>query len=123
MEKINYNLINQSLAEGISRALIGTPPENKLLIVVNTKEKETSSGLILPSKSEEEMPKKGVVVAKGPTNDDPTHESIGIGNIVHYGKFSGKEIFPTIPGIYIDDLKFFVLSTSEVVFIEPNQNS
>ena len=122
MEKIDYNLISSSTALSINKALLGTPPENRVIIAVSTDEKKTKSGLILPTQSEEEMPKKGVVVAKGPLNDDPTHEIIKIGDIVHYGKYGGKEIFPRVPGLAIDDLKFFVLSSSEIIFIEPNDN-
>lgn len=121
MEKVDYNLISLADARTINEALIGTPPENRVLIAVSTNEKKTDSGLFIPKQSEEEMPKKGVVVKKGPLNDDPTHEILDIGDIIHYGKYAGKEIFPRIPGVVVDDLKFFVLSSSEIIFIEPNK--
>lgn len=128
MEKIDYKLITGGEASIINSALLGTPPENRILIAVSTEEKQTRSGLVLPQQSNEEMPKKGVVVAKGPTNEDPTHELLCIGNVIHYGKFAGKEIFPAFrPDLFVEDIlkdiKFYVMSSSEIIFIEPNPNN
>jgi len=128
MEKIDYKLITGDEACTFNSALLGTPPENRILIAVNTEEKRTQSGLVLPQKSEEEIPKKGVVVAKGPTNEDPTHEMLNIGDVIHYGKFAGKEILPSFkPNLFLNDplkdTKFYVMSSSEIIFIEPNPNN
>ena len=118
------NLIGKALAKEISEAMLGRPTENRLVLAVNPIGEKTGGGLYIPDNAKNELPKKGVVVAKGISNDDPVHDSINIGDIVLYGKYGGKEINPYMitPIDEAKDLKYFVLSSSEVIFIEPNIN-
>lgn len=125
MVELDFNLIGRKKAQLIEANLLGFPTENRILLAVNANsEKKTDSGLYIPSNGNEDLPKKGVVVAKGVTNDDRVHFDINIGDIILYGKYGGKEIYPSfaqkIEGV--EDLKFYVLSSSEVIFIEPNKD-
>lgn len=121
MEKIELNLISTDIALTICADLLGRPTENRVVLAVSETAKKTASGLLIPDTAKEDIPKKGVVVSKGITNDDPVHDSIKIGDIVSYGIYGGKEIFPSFEsGTSYPDLKFFVLASNEVIYIEPN---
>lgn len=120
--EVDFNLISKAKAEEISKALLGRPTENRIVLAVNTQEKKSVGGLYIPDSAKNEIPKKGVVVSKGVTNDDTIHESLNIGDVVLYGLYGGKEIYPTftekVEGT--EDLKYYVLASSEVIYIEPN---
>ena len=122
MTDIDFNLISKTTAHQINQALTGRPTENRIVLAVNDKEKKSASGLYIPNTGEKELPKKGVIVAKGVLNDDPVHESLQIGEVVLYGMYGGKEIYPEfshkVEGT--EDLKYYVLSSSEVIYVEPN---
>lgn len=122
VNSIDFNLIGRNLAEKIGDNLLGKPTVNRIILAVSSTEKKTSSGLYIPDASKEDLPKKGVVVKKGPNDEDITQGDIQVGDIIHYGMYGGKEIFPAfkekVDGT--EDLKYFVLSSSEVIYIEPN---
>ena len=122
MMEVNFNLIGKAKAQEISEALLGRPTENRIVLAVNQKEQMTAGGLYVPGNAKDEIPKKGVVVSKGLTNEDSIHESLNIGDVVLYGLYGGKEIVPEfkheVEGV--KDLKYFVLASSEVIYIEPN---
>ena len=122
MMEVNFNLIGKAKAQEISEALLGRPTENRIVLAVNQKEQITAGGLYVPGNAKDEIPKKGVIVSKGITNDDSIHESLNIGDVVLYGLYGGKEIVPEfkyeVEGA--KDLKYFVLASSEVIYIEPN---
>lgn len=120
--EVDFNLISKAKAKEISEALLGRPTENRVVLAVNAQEKKTAGGLFIPGTEEKELPKKGVIVAKGVANDDPIHESLEIGEVVLYGMYGGKEIYPTFKNEVegAKDLKYYVLSSSEVIYIEPN---
>lgn len=116
--EVNYNLIDPAIAQALSNEIVGCPTENRVLIAVNPDEKKTTSGLYVPGTADKDLPKKGVVVKKGPSNESPTHELIQIGDIVHYGQYGGKEVFPTLKNKVDVNVKYYVLSSSEIIFIE-----
>ena len=122
MMEVDFNLIGKAKAQEISEALLGRPTENRIVLAVTQGDKKSASGIILPDTEKKELPKKGVIVAKGATNDDPVHESLQIGEVVLYGMYGGKEIYPAfthkVEGT--EDLKYYVLASSEVIYIEPN---
>lgn len=120
--EVDFNLISKAKAQEISEALLGRPTENRIVLAVNTQDKKSASGLYIPDNAKNELPKKGVIVSKGVTNEDTIHESLNIGDVVLYGIYGGKEIYPTfthkVEGV--EDLKYYVLASSEVIYIEPN---
>lgn len=120
--EIDFNLIGKAKAKEISEALLGKPTENRILLAVNQRDRKSSSGIFLPDNDKNELPKKGVIVSKGILNDDPIHESLNIGDVVTYGIYGGKEVYPcfTFKVEDIEDIKYFVLASNEVIFIEPN---
>lgn len=124
MNDIDLNLIGKELAIKLFQNLIGTPTENRVVIAVSGSEQKTASGLFIPDQAKNDIPKKGVVIKKGPTNDCPDHEAIVIGDVVSYGMYGGKEIHPTfkveLSEIKDLNLKYFVLSSTEVIYVEPN---
>lgn len=124
MNDIDLNLIGRELANKLFQNLIGIPTENRIVIAVSGSEQKTASGLFIPDQAKNDIPKKGVVIKKGPNNDCPDHEALNIGDVVSYGMYGGKEIYPTflseLPEIKDLSLKYFVLSSTEVIYVEPN---
>lgn len=124
MNDIDLNLIGRELANKLFQNLIGIPTENRIVIAVSGSEQKTTYGLFIPDQAKNDIPKKGVVIKKGPTNDCPDHEALNIGDVVSYGMYGGKEIYPTfvseLPEIKDLSLKYFVLSSTEVIYVEPN---
>ena len=124
MNDIDLNLIGREFANKLFQNLIGMPTENRIVIAVSGSEQKTASGLFIPDQAKNDIPKKGVVIKKGPTNDCPDHEALNIGDVVSYGMYGGKEIYPTfvseLPEIKDLSLKYFVLSSTEVIYVEPN---
>lgn len=121
---IQMNLIDSQKAKEILENLVGTPTENRVMVVFNTGDKKTESGLFIPGTVKEDIPRKGVVVAIGPvTEENQTYrEIIHIGNIITYGLYAGKEVTPSFKNNYTPDTdwKFSVLSLNEIIYVEPN---
>ena len=66
------------------------PLADRVLIKVSDAETTTASGIIIPDNAQEK-PQKGTVVAVGKgTKDNPT--TVGVGDIVLYGKYAGTEL-------------------------------
>lgn len=126
MVNIDFNLINQETAQLLNGAINGKPTENRLVLAVSTTEKK-SNGLIIPSVVKEDIPKKGVVIQTGPFTDDFENyaNDIKIGDILSYGVYAGKQIYPKFIGL--DDetvtqgLEFYIISVQEIIYIEPNE--
>lgn len=123
---IQMNLIGVDQAREILEHLLGTPTENRVMVVYNSGEKKTESGLFIPGTVKEDIPRKGVVVAIGPITEENKSYSqiINIGSIITYGLYAGKEVTPLFSGDYgkdlNTDLKFSVLSLNEIIYVEPN---
>lgn len=124
MMNIDFNFINKETAQLLNRAINGKPTENRFVIAVSTTEKK-SNGLIIPNLAKEEIPKKGVVIQKGPFTEDFQNYNldIEIGDILSYGLYAGKQIYPKFDYLEDDitsDLEFYVISAQEIIYIEPN---
>ena len=121
---IQMNLIDSQKAKEILENIVGTPTENRVLVVFNNGDKKTESGIFIPGTVKEDIPRKGVVVAIGPvTEENITYrDMIAIGSIITYGLYAGKEVTPTFKGGYTPDTdwKFSVLSLNEIIYVEPN---
>lgn len=125
MEQIDFNLISTAKAKDLNSFLCGKPTENRIVLAISTQEKKTNSGLFIPGSVKDDVPKKGVIVAIGDFDDDHKfwRNTLAIGQVIQYGQYGGKEIFPTFQEkIDTEGLKFYVLSASEIIFIEPNIN-
>lgn len=135
---IGYQFISQSVAEKLNEVLAkqGTPSEDRLL-VYSPKDQENKVGnIIIPGKSDEGTPHKGVVVDMGLITDkgdrserEFKYNYTSIGNIITYGLYAGKEIEfdPAIfeeAGISLDleHNTFTVLSLTEVIYSQVNPN-
>lgn len=121
MMNVDLNLMGKALAQEVSNNLLGAPTENRVIIAVNTSERK-AGGLYVPDQAKEDIPRKGVVIKKGVTNDDQDHANLKIGDVVSFGIYGGKEIYPTfmLPQENITGIKFYVLSSSEIIYVEPN---
>ena len=126
MVNIDFNLINQETAQLLNGAINGKPTENRLVLAVSTTEKK-SNGLIIPSVAKEEIPKKGVVIQTGPFTEDFENyaNNIKIGDILSYGLYAGKQIYPKFIGLedetVTQGLEFYIISVQEIIYIEPNE--
>ena len=126
MVNIDFNLINQETAQLLNSAINGKPTENRLVLAVSTTEKK-SNGLIIPSVAKEEIPKKGVVIQTGPFTEDFENyaNDIKIGDILSYGVYAGKQIYPKFIGLdektVTQGLEFYIISVQEIIYIEPNE--
>lgn len=71
------------------------PLNDRIVVLQESKETVTSSGLVLPD-SAQEKPQRGKVVATGPgkilDNGKKAPMEIQVGDIVLYGKWSGTEV-------------------------------
>lgn len=123
---INLQLITSDQAKEICRNLRGNPTENRVVVAFNSGDKKTDSGLFIPGTVKEDIPRKGVVVAFGPiTEEMVTYQSMmGIGSVITYGLYAGKEVEPTWKEGYepFADVKYSVLSLNEIIYVEPNEN-
>ena len=125
---LKLNLPSKQVAEKISASLVGSPTENRV-IIVSPKEldRKTSSGLYVPDTVKEGVPRKGVVDGFGPITDEYiTYKSmINTGDIITYGLYAGKELEPTFTNEEIakafKDHTFTILSLNEVIYVEPNK--
>ena len=125
MEQIDFNLISTARAEDLNFLLRGKPTENRIVLAISTQEKKTNSGLFIPGSVKDDVPKKGVIIALGDFDDDHRfwRNTLAIGQVIQYGQYGGKEIFPTFKEkVDTEGLKFYVLSASEIIFIESNIN-
>lgn len=127
---MNYSMtfISSLVAEKFNQELPGCPTENRVLILSPKEVNQTKSGLIIPEQVKEGVPRKGVVVKSGEiTEEYKTHrELVGIGRIVTYGLYAGKELefetdklSPALQKI-LEKNVLTVLSMNEVVYSEPN---
>ncbi len=71
------------------------PINDRIVVLQESKETFTSSGLVLPD-SAQEKPQRGTVVATGPgkilDNGKKIPMEIKVGDVVLYGKWSGTEV-------------------------------
>lgn len=122
--KLNLKLIPYSKSVEISKSIIGTPTENRVVILSPTElEKTTVSGLYVPSAVKEGVPRKGVIVSMGPITDEYVtyKHQLNIGSIVTYGQYAGKELDPNFKEEIQDiDGQFTILSLNEILYVEPN---
>lgn len=127
---MNYSLtfVSVAVAQKFNQELPGCPTENRVLILSPKEVNQTKSGLIIPEQVKEGVPRKGVVVKSGEiTEEYKTHrELVGIGRIVTYGLYAGKELefetdklSPALQKI-LEKNVLTVLSMNEVVYSEPN---
>lgn len=116
-------LIGSDRAKEISRNLNGYPTENRVIIAVPADPEVKVGGLYIPNQNKEDIPRKGVMIQTGIiTEEYRTYKSISVGDILTYGIYAGKEIEVSLPEeIDTTDLKFFVLSLSEIIYIEENK--
>lgn len=130
---MNYSMIFISplVAEKFNQELPGCPTENRVLILSPKEVNQTKSGLIIPEQVKEGVPRKGVVVKSGEiTKEYKTYrELVGIGRIVTYGLYAGKELefetdklSPALQKI-LEKNVLTVLSMNEVVYSEPNNQN
>ena len=70
------------------------PLSDRVLVESSSAEEKTAGGIIIPD-SAKEKPSKGTVVATGPgkyVDNVLEPMNVSIGDVVLYGKFSGKEV-------------------------------
>lgn len=126
IKDIELPLISPTKAKEIADNMIGYPTENRIVIAVSATPDGVKVGsLYLPNQNKEEIPRKGVAIKIGTiTEDYRTYKDIEIGNILTYGMYAGKEIDPKFKKeLDTTDLKFYVLSLSEIIYIEANFNA
>ena len=127
---MNYSLsfISAMVAAQFDKQLPGCPTENRVLILSPKEVNQTRGGLIIPEQVKEGVPRKGVVVKSGEITEEykTYRELVGIGRIVTYGLYAGKELeFETdklSPALkqLLEKNVLTVLSMNEVVYSEPN---
>lgn len=126
IKDVKLPLINAEKAKSICNNLTGYPTENRVLIAVPANPEVTKGGIILPGQNKEDLPRKGVLVQRGEiTEENLTYSGLKVGDVVTYGMYAGKEIDPPFRGDfeeYLTDLKFYVLSLTEIIYIELNRN-
>ena len=119
---IDVQVISALLASKINEQLkfMGTPPENRVVICVNS-EKQTQSGLIIPDEVSEGVAKKGVIVQRGEITEEYAHykEIIYTGIIAYYGDYAGKELDLEVDGLP-KGAKLRVLSINEIMYFKNN---
>lgn len=122
---VDLNLIKTEDAQRCLEHLKGTPTENRVVVIYNSGDKKTESGILLPGTVKEDLPRKGVVIAIGPVTEEyeTYRDMLKIGSIITYGLYAGKELEPSWKGNYkpLTDWKFSVLSLNEIIFVEPNE--
>lgn len=130
---MNYSMtfISSLVAEKFNQELPGCPTENRVLILSPKEVNQTKSGLIIPEQVKEGVPRKGVVVKRGEITEEykTYRELVGIGRIVTYGLYAGKELefetdklSPALQKI-LEKNVLTVLSMNEVVYSEPNNQN
>lgn len=129
---MNYsmNFISAIVAERFNQELPGCPTENRVLILSPKEVNQTKSGLIIPEQVKEGVPRKGVVIKRGEITEEykTYRELVGIGRIVTYGLYAGKELEFEIDSLspslkqLLEKNTLTVLSMNEVVYSEPNND-
>lgn len=130
---MNYSMtfISLLVAEKFNQELPGCPTENRVLILSPKEVNQTKSGLIIPEQVKEGVPRKGVIVKLGEITEEyrTYRELVGIGRIVTYGLYAGKELefetdklSPALQKI-LEKNVLTVLSMNEVVYSEPNNQN
>ena len=127
---MNYSMtfISSLVAEKFNQELPGCPTENRVLILSPKEVNQTKSGLIIPEQVKEGVPRKGVVVKSGEITEEykTCRELVGIGRIVTYGLYAGKELefetdkLSSALQKILEKNVLTVLSMNEVVYSEPN---
>lgn len=119
---IDVQVISIQLAIKLNQQLkfMGAPPENRVVICVNS-EKQTSSGLIIPDEVSEGVAKKGVIVQRGEITEEYTHckDIVKPGIIAYYGDYAGKELDLQVEGLP-KGAKLRVLSINEIMYFKNN---
>lgn len=130
MEILKLDYLSKEVANKIYQCLSqnGIPGEDK--IVVATPSDDTKvGGIIIPvGTAKDSIPKKGIVVHHGHISQAYTNQPYlyGIGNLVTYGIYSGKDIefdydqFPSELKGTLDDTRFTILSLNEIAYAENN---
>lgn len=114
------NLLTQVAAENIADKISGIPSEDRILIAVPKDDAKTKSGLIIPGTAKDELPRKGVVLRKGRISEDNfTGKSLEVGDVITFGLYAGKEVFP-INSPKLESQSLMVLSITEIIYIENN---
>ena len=126
----NVNYISRAVALEFENLFskIGTPSNNRVLILSPNEETTTASGIIIPEAVKEGKPRKGVVISKGVMDDDSVSSAIvEVGNIVTYGLYAGKDLevntqdFPEPLRNLLSKNTLTVLSISEIIYAEFNK--
>ncbi len=126
----NVNYISRAVALEFENLFskIGTPSNNRVLILSPNEETTTASGIIIPETVKEGKPRKGVVISKGVMDDDSVSAAIvEVGNIVTYGLYAGKDLdvntqdFPEPLRNILSKNTLTVLSISEIIYAEFNK--
>lgn len=124
IKNVNLDLISTEKAEEIKQCLLGGPTENRVLICTLEQKDKMVGGLYLPDNvSKEDLPRKGVIILSGVVTEDykSYFEYMKPGIVVTYGMYAGKEILPKFSKeLDTTNMKFHVLSLSEIIFVEPN---
>ena len=136
MTRIKQDFISVKVAGRLNTILSMscTPTENRVMLVTPKMEAKVGN-LIVPTTSDDNLPKKGVIVMLGEiTEEYRTYKQlISTGDIVTYGMYAGKEIDIDCELFnkdseedkdilsHIDtDWKFTVLSLNEIILVERN---
>lgn len=122
---LDINLISKEVALRVNQYIVGFPTENRVVIVSpNDMERVTNTGLFIPSNVKEGVPRKGVIVKLGEITEEykSLQHNLHIGDIITYGLYAGKELEPNFTSEIkeIENQTFTVLSTTEIIYIEPN---
>lgn len=117
------NLISTMVAQKLNEAIPGIPSMDRILIASPKDVETTSSGIIIPDQVREGVPRKGVVIKQGFISEENNSykDQTEIGRIITYGLYAGKEIEFDLPeDLKKLDIKFNVISLTEVIYTEPN---
>lgn len=117
------NLISTMVAQKLNEAIPGIPSMDRILIASPKDVETTSSGIIIPDQVREGVPRKGVVIKQGFISEENNSykDQTEIGRIITYGLYAGKEIEFDLPeDLKKLDIKFSVISLTEVIYTEPN---
>ena len=125
------NHISQTVAQNLAAVLkqVGTPTENRVLIL-SPKDQETKiGGIIVPGSTKEGVPREGVVIFPGSITEDylTYKEIVKTGVIITYGLYAGKEVdlwsnLPEDITLKEENWEFTVLALNEIIFIRNNKN-
>jgi len=124
---LGQSLISKDTAMLINSELYkrGQVTENRVIIITPKEiEGRTASGIIIPGEVTEGVPRKGICVQMGEfTEENRTYTSVvGIGNVLTYGLYAGKEIDLLEPllvkGFNPDKHELRCISVNEIMYSE-----